>query len=153
MPLVCWRRVHVRGHSERQGKHTYLRPDGEVVLVEREVLLELADRGLVLEEEDGAVAGLEARELLVGGGPLLLGDDRLEDLAGNVPELLVLSLEEHDDAGALRVERGRDVEHNLLHDLLNACIGHGALVREGVVRAALLDRLEEGACGGHGACL
>ena len=144
MPLVCWNGSHVSARSKRHGRHTHLRPDGEVLLVEREVLLELADGDLVLEEEDGAVTGLEARELLLCGGPLLLRDDGLEDLAGNVPELLVLGLEEHDDARALRVERGRDVEHDLLHDLLNARVGHGALVREGIVGAALLDRLEEG---------
>lgn len=101
MPLVCWNGRHVSARSKRHSRHTHLRPDGEVLLVEREVLLELADGDLVLEEEDGAVAGLEARELLLGGGPLLLGDDGLEDLAGDVPELLVLGLEEHDDARAL----------------------------------------------------
>ena len=81
-----------------------LRPDGEVVRVERVLLLEALDHGLVLEEEDGAVASGEAAvDLALGRAPLLGGDDGLERVEHDLPELLVLrAKQEH----GLSCERG-----------------------------------------------
>ena len=94
-------RVSSRSHAEttRKGKDTnrgMLGPLREAVLVERELGLELGDDGLVLEEEDGAVAVREAVDPALGGSELLGGDDALEDVQGDLPELLVLGAKEKD---------------------------------------------------------
>lgn len=64
----------------------------------------------------------------------------------------MLLLDQKHNAGALAVERRRDVQDGLLDDLLDLGVGDGALLLEGVVGAAGLDGLEEGfgrhACGG-----
>ena len=73
-----------------------LGPLGEAVLVERELGLELGDDGLVLEEEDGAVAVRKTVDPALGGSELLSGDDALEDVQGDLPELLVLGAKEKD---------------------------------------------------------
>ena len=71
-------------------------PDGEVGSVESVLLLEALDDGLVLEEEDGAVAVREAVDPALGGSELLGGDNALEDVQGDLPELLVLGAKEKD---------------------------------------------------------
>ena len=83
----------------REGAYVgVLGPDGEVVRVERELLLEALDDGLVLEVEDGAVAGLEAAvHLALGCAELVCGNDRLQDVEDDVPELLVLVAEKEDN--------------------------------------------------------
>ena len=90
----------------REGAYVrVLGPDGEIVRVERELLLEALDDGLVLEVEDGAVAGLEAAvHLALGRAELVYGNDRLQDVEDDVPELLVLVAKEEND---LRVRAAR----------------------------------------------
>lgn len=73
-----------------------LGPGREAVLVEGDARLEVFDALLVLEEEDGAVAGGEALDLGLGRGELRGGNEALEDLEGDVPQLLVLVAEEED---------------------------------------------------------
>lgn len=70
-----------------------LAPLGELVGVEREAVLEVVDGVGVFEEEDSAVAGAEALELVLGGGPVLGWHDGLESLGDHVPEALVLLLQ------------------------------------------------------------
>ena len=57
----------------------------------------------------GSVAGAEAGDAVASVLPLVLGHDALEDVADNVPELVVLVLEQEHEAGGLGVERGGDV--------------------------------------------
>ena len=71
-----------------------LGPGGEAVLVERELRLEVLDDVLVLEEEDGIVAVREALDLPLGRGELLRRDNLLQDVQGDVPELLVVVTEQ-----------------------------------------------------------
>ena len=71
-----------------------LGPGGEAVLVERELRLEVLDDVLVLEEEDGTVAVREALDLPLGRGELLRRDNLLQDVQGDVPELLVVVTEQ-----------------------------------------------------------
>jgi hypothetical protein len=52
----------------------------------------------------GSVAGLEAVETLLGRGPLLSRNNCLKDLLGHLPELVMLLLDEQDNAGGLGVE-------------------------------------------------
>ncbi len=99
---------------------------------------------MVLKEEDGAGAGLEAVDLALGGGPLLGGDDGLEGLGGEVPELVVLGAEEDDDAVGLRVEGAGDVLESLGHDGLDLGGADSDLLVERIVGAAVLDQREEG---------
>ena len=96
------------------------------------------------------VSTLEHVELLLGAGEGIGWDYALEDLNGNVPELLVLALDEEDNAGALGVEGGRNVEESLLDDLLNAGIRDWRLLLKRVVSTALGDGLEE--CSGRHVC-
>ena len=83
-------------------------------------------------------------------------NDGGQDLAGNVPELVVGITEEKDVACRLCVEGGGDVEDGFLDDFLDAGVWDGRLFLELVDCAAALDRLEEllgchfGRCGGSG---
>ena len=98
------------GNARRGEGETYrgvVGPDGEVVRVERELLLEALDDGLVLEVEDGAVAGLEAAvHLALGCAELVCGNDRLQDVEDDVPELLVLVAKEENDLWARGTRQG-----------------------------------------------
>ena len=81
--------------------------------------------------------------------PGVLRDDGLEDVADNVPELVVLVLEKEDETGRLRVEGGGDVLDELGDDLLDTVVGDGRGLVEGVDAAAVGVGLEERGGGGH----
>lgn len=81
--------------------------------------------------------------------PLGLGDNGLQDIADNVPELVVLVLEQEHEAGGLGVEGGGDVLDELGEDLLDAGVGDGRGLVEGVDAAAVGDGLEEVGGGSH----
>lgn len=99
----------------------------------------------------GSVRGLEAVELgLRARLELILGDHGLEHLGGNVPELLVVLVQEDDDARRLRVERRGRVEDDLVDNLNNLLVRLGSLLVELVDGAALLDGIEEALGGSHG---
>lgn len=127
-------------------------PGGEAVGVEGELVLQgLCGRG-VLEEEHRAGGALEERELVGGGLEVLGGDDGLERVGGDVPELLVLAAKENDGAVGLGVEGGRGVEGGVLDDLVDARSRDGEVLVEGVDGATDLGHLEEeigGELGGH----
>lgn len=95
-------------------------------------------------ETHGSVGALEHVELALGGGVGVLGHDGLQDVLCDLPDLLVLLLEQQDDARRLRVEGAGHVLDGLGDELLDARIADGALGLERVVRAAVLDRLDEG---------
>lgn len=80
------------------------RPVGEAVGVRSNVLLVLGDIVLIDKEQDGSSTGLEARQAVRGGFPLVVGNNLLERGRGNVPETLVLRVEQDNSAGRLRVE-------------------------------------------------
>jgi hypothetical protein len=82
-----------------------------------------------------------------------LGDDGLQDIADNVPELVVLVLEQEHETSGLGVERGGDVLDELRDDLLDAGVGDGRVLVEGVDAAAVGDGLEEVGGGSHGVLL
>lgn len=65
----------------------------------------------------------------------------------DVPELVVLGVEEEDGAGGLRVEGGGDVLDDLGDDFADAGVGDGRLLLEGVDGAAGCDSSEVGCCG------
>ena len=91
----------------------------------------------------GSISTLEALELSICEGELLGWDDGGQDLAGDVPELIVGIAEEEDVACGLGVEGGGDVEDGFLDDFLDAGVWDGRLFLELVNCAAALDRLEE----------
>lgn len=127
-------------------------PAGELVGVGSELSLHAVDDVLVVEEEDGAGAGLEAGHAAGGGLPGVLRDDGLEDVRGHVPQLVVLSAEEHEHAVGLGVERGGGVQGELVDDVGDARCGHRQLLVERVVGAAALGQLDKGVggeLGGH----
>ena len=97
----------------------------------------------------GSVTGAEAGDAGASVLPLGLGDDGLQDIADNVPELVVLVLEEENEAGGLRVERGRNVLDELGDDFLNAGVGDGRVLVQSVDAAAVGDGLEEAGGGSH----
>lgn len=73
--------------------------------------------------------------------PAVGGDDGLQDLAGGVPELVMVGVEEDDDAVGLGVEGGGDVAQGVLDDLLDALLGDGEGLVEDVMRASVLDEV------------
>jgi hypothetical protein len=97
----------------------------------------------------GSVASTEATDAVAGVLPLLLGNDGFEDVADDVPELVVLVLEQEHQAGGLGVERGGDVFDELGDDLFDAGVGDGRGLVEGVDAAAVGDGLEEVGLGSH----
>lgn len=128
-----------------------LGPDREAVLVEGELLLHAADDGGVDEEEDGAGGGLEAGVALGRGLPAVGGHDLLEDLRGDVPQLVVLGAVEDEHAVGLRVEGRGGLDQVLLHDRGDLVRGDGQLLVELVEGAAGLEGFEErGRHGGGG---
>ena len=70
--------------------------------------------------------GLRLRELI-------RRHDFLQHITCNIPELLVLVLEQQDDACGLRVEGGGGVQDGLVDDVLDAGVGDGGGGGEGVV--------------------
>lgn len=99
-----------------------------------------------------ASGALEESHLLGGGLKVLGRDDSLEDLGGDVPELLVLGAKEDDDAVGLGVEAAGHVEHGLFDDLLDALGADREVLAQDVVAAASLDEVED-RIGGDGSGL
>lgn len=89
-----------------------------------------------------SVGAPEHVKLLLSGSVLLSRDDSLEGILGNVPELVVLLLEQDNDASALAIERGGSMEDGLANDLLDLLVVDGRLLLEGVDGAAGLDGRE-----------
>jgi len=97
----------------------------------------------------GSIGGLEHLQLgqsLVLKG--LLGDsagsdEALEGRGSDVPETLVLLLQENNQAGGLGVERAGDVQDSSIDKLLDLSIGDGAVLAQLVDGAAVLGRLDE----------
>lgn len=65
-------------------------------------------------------------------------------------DLLVLGVEEDDNAGRLGVEAGGDVEDDLVDDLDDLLVALGRLLVKLVDGTAVLDGVEESLGGGHG---
>ena len=91
----------------------------------------------------GEGSGLEAVDTSSGTLPALSGDDALEDLSGDVPELVVVGAEEDEHAVGLGVEGGGDVAQGVLDDLLDAVLGDSQLLVELVIGAAELDEVQD----------
>lgn len=94
----------------------------------------------------GSAESLELRlgvvlERLLGDGTG--GNEALHGLDGDVPDLLVLLLQQENDTGGLGVERAGDVEDGGLDNGLDGIVGDGALGLETIVGTAGLDQLEE----------
>lgn len=106
------------------------------------------------KEAYGSVACAEARDAVAGRLPLVLGHDGFQDVAHDVPELVVLVLEEEDQAGGLGVEGRGGVLDDVGDDLLDAGVGDRRGLVEGVDAATVGGSVEERHGGGHlGVCL
>lgn len=86
-----------------------------------------------------SVGALEHVELLLGDLVLLLRDNSLQGILSDVPQLVVLVLQEKDSTRGLAVEGGRGVQDGISNDLLDLLIRDWSLLLEGVVGAATLD--------------
>lgn len=75
------------------------------------------------------------------------GNQTLHSANGNVPDLLVLLLQEEDNARGLGVEGAGNVEDGVLNNALNGIIGDRALGLQVVVSPAGLDQLQKGGGG------
>ena len=71
----------------------------------------------------GAGGALEHGHLGGGALPLVGGDDGLEDLAGNVPEAIVLVANEPVPTGQLSASNGLSVTLSAVRESDGACIG------------------------------
>lgn len=96
-----------------------------------------------------SVCRLESTDPACGASELVLGHNSLQDIERQVPEFVMLGVEQHDEARGLGVERRRDVEHGLLDESCDLLVGDGGLLVELVDGAAVLDGLEEGLGGSH----
>lgn len=97
----------------------------------------------------GSVGTLEHVELLLGGTPLGLWDNWLQDIGVEVPELVVLAVGEEDDTGGLGVEGGWDLLDDLGEDLVDAGIRYWGLLLESIDGAASRNGIEESVRGSH----
>lgn len=116
-----------------------------LVLVHGELLLHGAGAGGVVKEHDGAGGGAEHGHAVGRVLPLVLGDNLLEGVAGQVPEAVVLGAKEHDGPRGLRVEARGGVQDGVVDHVGDARGGHarGQVLGEGVVGAPVLGELEE----------
>ena len=122
-----------------------LGPDGEVILGEGELVLQLARVLRVLEVEDGAVGFAEAVEAWFGVlVELLRRGDGLDDLGDEVPELQVLVFEEEDEASRVGPEGGGGLFEGGLEEFFDARVWEGGFGGESVVCSAGGHGLEEG---------
>jgi hypothetical protein len=96
-----------------------------------------------------AIGTLEAIEFLLGGGECGTGHNTLQDVLGDIPELLMLLLCQKDDTGALGVEGRRHMLNCVGNDLLDASIGDWGLSLKLVVCASALNGRIEDFGGSH----
>lgn len=80
---------------------------------------------------------------------------RLEDIPDDIPELVMVVLQQHHQPGGLRVERGWDLFQRGADYLFNLGVCDGTLFVEGVDAATEVDGVLEGhglggRCGRHG---
>ena len=117
----------------------------EVVCVERELLLQALDHGLVFKKQHAAKAGLEAVDLLLGGWEVFCrchGAQRLQhDLA---PQCLMFGTEQDHGTRALRVEGGGRLAHRFLDQRRQFGRGLLDLAANGVDAATLLQGADDG---------
>lgn len=71
------------------------------------------------------------------------GNQTLQGINGNIPHLLVLLLEQEDNAGGLGIEGAGNVEDGVLNNAVDDIVRDGALALEVVVGTASLDQLKK----------
>ena len=94
-----------------------LGPDGEVLGVRRELVLQAFHHGLILEEQHRAGAGGKGSQLVLGGLELVGRHDGSQCLLGQLPEFFMLGAQQDHQTGGLRVERRRRVLDGMLDGL------------------------------------
>ena len=100
-----------------------------------------------------SISGTESIQLGLGVvlehllGHMSSGNQTLHSANGNVPDLLVLLLQEEDNARGLGVEGAGNVEDGVLNNALNGIIGDRTLGLQVVVSPAGLDQLQKGGGG------
>lgn len=111
----------------------------------------LPDRDIRGTKTYGSSSGLEHGQLAGSAIPAVGGHNRLEDLGGDVPQLLVLGAKEDDDAVGLGVEGGGHLVEQVLDDLLHTSRCDGQVLGERVVGPASLGEVDDSlGVGGHG---
>lgn len=103
-------------------------------------------------ETHGAIGSFKSGDLLLRGWEVLGGNERLEGFPHEVPELVVVFLQQHDEACGLGVEGGRDIEDSLVDEFDNAVVGDGSLLVQLIVGAACFDDLPEAGLNNHCRC-
>lgn len=98
-----------------------------------------------------SIASLEQVQPLLGLGPLVVRDNTLQHGLCDLPELIMLVLEQQNDSVALTVEGGRDMEKGFGDDFLDLLVVDGGLLLERVNGSTALDDVEE-LFGRHGSC-
>lgn len=95
------------------------------------------------KETYSSITSSEAVHLLGSSLKLIRWHNTLQNLLGDIPKLLMFSLEQQNDSGALRIERGRNVQNWLLDNLLDLAIGDGGFVAESVDGTTGLEEIDE----------
>ena len=119
-------------------------PDGEVVGIEGEFLLQILDDGGVLEEQHCAEACAEAAVYLgLALGISLWRYNLFQFSFDDVPQLVVLLAKQDDGTGALGVEGGRAVLDGILDESRQLSLGMGHLVTQGIDGKTYFDLFDK----------
>ncbi|MNC15748.1 hypothetical protein D3C77_468750 [compost metagenome] len=119
-------------------------PDGEVVGIEGEFLLQILDDGGVLEEQHSPETGAEAAVYL--GFALGIGlwrHNLFQFSFDDVPQLVVLLAKQDDGTGALGVEGGGAVLDGILDEGRQLGLGMGHLVTQGIDGTTYFDLFDK----------
>lgn len=96
-----------------------------------------------------AICSREHLQSLARVLPLRLRDVSLEDLGYDVPELVVLGLEQDHQAARLRVERARHRQRSVVDNLFDPVVRDGGGLLEVVNGAAVGDGVLKAHLAGH----
>lgn len=75
------------------------------------------------------------------------GNQVLHNVDRDIPQLLMLFLQQNNNTGSLSIEGARDVEQGILNNALDGIVGNGALGFEAVESTTSLNHLQKGGGG------
>lgn len=97
-----------------------------------------------------SITSLEPIQSLLRAGPRISRHNCLNDILHNLPQLIMLLLDQQNTSRSLGVERARNMQEGLLDDLLYLRIGDGRFLLQRVVGAARGEGCEKGLGVGRG---
>ncbi|CDN41727.1 hypothetical protein BN871_AJ_00790 [Paenibacillus sp. P22] len=137
-------RLECRPYDELQHAGRLAGPFREVVLVGRELILKAPHDILVLEEQDRAVAGFEARHALLGLiKAFAAAGHGAKRLQRQIPQLVGLLVEQHQYTGALGIESRWRMVDGFFNNGLHFFFGDHFFLADGIKRTTTFYRCEK----------